>query len=334
MTILETFPGVLIAVTLMYVGVAVATGVAASMATQLAMRLVVSGATAVALVLGVVMWVVIVTNRRPRRQPGAVHRARRRHPVRTPGPGPLRPVGSAAGAGGSPAARSERRLGSAPGDAPAQMFAGQPAPPAVAGQPRSARGTASCRPTAGLGPARSVVLTRRTTRPAARSARSRGRRGPGSSVTRTASPGAQRRASPTVDRRRSRRRRAGAGRRAAPPSRPGREPGDEQAGAGRCRSAARTRRRPRPGRTPAAAPRPGRTTARCRTSDGASHAWTKRQRPDPGSATSLCRMPVPAESTCARPASTTCAAPVESVWTSAPSSTQVTISSSECGCSG
>ena len=67
---------------------------------------------------------------------------------------------------------------------------------------------------------------------------------------------------------------------------------------------------------------------------GVSHAWTKRQRPDAGSATSLCRMPVPAESTCARPASTTWRAPVESVCTSAPSSTQVTISSSACGCSG
>ena len=66
---------------------------------------------------------------------------------------------------------------------------------------------------------------------------------------------------------------------------------------------------------------------------GVSQAWTNRQRPERASAISLCRIPEPADRTWARPAPTTCRAPVESVCTSAPSSTQVTISSSECGCS-
>ena len=57
-------------------------------------------------------------------------------------------------------------------------------------------------------------------------------------------------------------------------------------------------------------------------------------RPEPASATSLWRMPDPADRTCARPASTTWLVPVESVCTRAPSSIQVTISSSECGWSG
>ena len=62
MTMLETFPGVVIALTLMYLGVAVAAGVAASMGANLAMRLAVSAATATAIVLGVVMWVVVVSS--------------------------------------------------------------------------------------------------------------------------------------------------------------------------------------------------------------------------------------------------------------------------------
>ena len=86
-----------------------------------------------------------------------------------------------------------------------------------------------------------------------------------------------------------------------------------------------------PDASPGASPRTYDGTAP--DADGASHAWTKRQRPEPASATSLCRTPDPADSTWARPASTTCRAPVESVCTSAPSSTHVTISSSECGCS-
>lgn len=62
MTMLEMFPGVVIALTLMYLGVAVAAGVAASMGTNLAMRVAVSAAAGVAIVLGVVMWVVVASS--------------------------------------------------------------------------------------------------------------------------------------------------------------------------------------------------------------------------------------------------------------------------------
>ena len=81
------------------------------------------------------------------------------------------------------------------------------------------------------------------------------------------------------------------------------------AGRRRCRSG-----RPSPPATSTspdgarAAPRRGRTRGTV-PGDGRRRATPgrTRQRPDRGSATSLCRMPVPAESTCARPASTTCA---------------------------
>lgn len=62
MTMLEMFPGVVIALTLMYLGVAVAAGVAASMGTNLAMRVAVSAAAGLAIVLGVVMWVVVASS--------------------------------------------------------------------------------------------------------------------------------------------------------------------------------------------------------------------------------------------------------------------------------
>ena len=62
MTMFEMFPGVVIALTLMYLGVAVAAGVAASMGANLAMRVAVSAAAAVAIVLGVVMWAVVASS--------------------------------------------------------------------------------------------------------------------------------------------------------------------------------------------------------------------------------------------------------------------------------
>lgn len=62
MTMLEMFPGVVIALTLMYLGVAVAAGVAASMGTNLAMRVAVSAAAGLAIVLGMVMWVVVASS--------------------------------------------------------------------------------------------------------------------------------------------------------------------------------------------------------------------------------------------------------------------------------
>ena len=86
---------------------------------------------------------------------------------------------------------------------------------------------------------------------------------------------------------------------------PARQPGHEQAGAASCRSAGRRRRPPRPRPDAGGGASPRTYDGSAPAADGVSHAWTNRHRPDAGSATSLCRMPVPAESTCARPASTT-----------------------------
>ncbi len=64
-----------------------------------------------------------------------------------------------------------------------------------------------------------------------------------------------------------------------------------------------------------------------------SQACTNRAGPA-GEAVSLCTIPDPVAWTWTVPAVTVAETPVESVWTSSPSSTQVTISTPACGWSG
>ena len=129
------------------------------------------------------------------------------------------------------------------------------------------------------------------------------------------------------------RRRAAAARRAGRGTRRGRA-GRPAARRPPYGSAGRRPRRPAPGR-----PRRGRPPARGAPGappgeSGRTHACTNRVGPDAGSATSACRMPEPALIACTVPGPIGEVWPVESVCSSTPDSTQVTISVSRCGWSG